>query len=308
MNPDEFEGIAMQVFRLQASLNPVYKEYLQLIKQSPESISSIGDIPYLPISLFKTHRVSCSGSDPQAIFSSSGTTSSDRSKHYIDDLDWYEQVTKAAFEHTYGSISDWKFLALLPGYASESSLVHMVSHFVSLGREGGGFILEDPDRLQAELSHADEKTMLIGVSHAFMDLANMETKATIVETGGMKGRGQEVTRQELHSRIQQKLGVPKVHSEYGMTELMSQAWSQGDGVFSCPPWMRVRTRDIYDPFFETDKLVTGGIDIIDLANLDSCAFISTDDLGVIEEDGFRVLGRFDQSDQRGCNLLLTDVT
>jgi hypothetical protein len=273
-------------------------------------------IPFLPVSFFKTHKIITGDFEEEVVFESSGTTGMETSKHYVVDAGLYQQSFTRGLELFYGDLSQYAVFALLPSYLERknSSLVYMVEKILlKSNRHMGGFFLNELEELKAQLLEAQRqglKIMLFGVTFALLDMAeNFPVNipdAIILETGGMKGRRKELTRMELHEKLCMGFGVDKIHSEYGMTELLSQAWSKGDGIFRCPPWMKVLIADTNDPlsFLETGR--TGGINIIDLANFHSCSFISTQDLGRVNEDGtFEVLGRFDNSDIRGCSLLAT---
>jgi len=310
-----FESLALQIFNLQANCNPVYKDFLTHLKITPSTITSLKEVPFLPIDFFKTHHVICGMQTPEKTFYSSGTTGQIRSNHYISDLSVYEKSFMKGFEQFYGPINDYCILALLPSYLENesSSLVYMTDHLIRLsGHTDSGFYLKNTDELVTKIKHLEDKTqktILLGVSYALLDLVEkypLKLKHTIVmETGGMKGRRKELTRDELHKILTSGFGVETIHSEYGMTELLSQAYSKGNGKFYCPPWMKVFIRDTYDPFSFLDAGKSGGINIIDLANINSCSFIETKDLGKINSDGsFEVSGRFDNSDIRGCNLLI----
>ncbi|OFX27692.1 MAG: acyl transferase [Bacteroidetes bacterium GWA2_31_9b] len=316
-NESDFESVALLVFKYQAKFNPVYKKYLNILKKDVSKIKSPIDIPFLPIDFFKTHRIITETNNPEKTFLSSGTTGMVRSNHFITDLSVYEKSFIKSFELFYGPITDFCILALLPTYLENesSSLVYMADHLIHLSKHPqSGFYLNNIDELAQKLQLLEKentKVLLIGVSYALIDLAEkfpLKLKNTIVmETGGMKGKRKELTRLELHNLLSQKLGVKSIHSEYGMTELLSQAYSKGDGKFFCPPWMKVFIRDTYDPFSFLEYGKSGGINIIDLANINSCSFIETKDLGKINLNGsFEVLGRFDYSDIRGCNLLIAE--
>jgi len=316
-NESDFESVALHVFKYQAKFNPVYKEYITILKKDVSKIKSTIDIPFLPIDFFKTHQIITGTNNPEKTFFSSGTTGMVRSNHFITDLSVYEKSFIKSFELFYDSITDYCILALLPTYLENesSSLVYMTDHLIRLSKHPqSGFYLNNIDELAQKLQLLDKENtqvLLIGVSYALIDLAEkfpLKLKNTIVmETGGMKGKRKELTRLELHNLLSQNLGVKSIHSEYGMTELLSQAYSKGDGKFFCPPWMKVFIRDTYDPFSFVDNGKSGGINIIDLANINSCSFIETKDLGKINPDrSFEVLGRFDYSDIRGCNLLIAE--
>ncbi len=316
-NENQFNDFAIKIFNYQAENNPVYKEYLFHLGVNISSIHSYQNIPFLPIEFFKTHQILTGAGDSEMIFYSSGTTGSQRSKHYIKDLAFYEKSFLKTFNRFYGDVDEYCILALLPTYLENesSSLVYMVNQLIQKsGHPESGFYLNNIETLASKLKDLDQsgqKVMLFGVSYALMDLAHqfpMQLSNTIIlETGGMKGTRKELTKNELHQFLAKKLGVEKIHSEYGMTELLSQAYSKGDGKFFTPPWMKILVRDTYDPFSYVQKGRSGGINIIDLANIHSCSFIETKDLGKINKDNsFEVLGRFDYSDIRGCNLLVAE--
>ncbi|HLT52593.1 MAG TPA: hypothetical protein VKZ97_01810 [Flavobacteriaceae bacterium] len=311
---EDFEKKALEVFRFQFENVPVYRSFCDLLYVHHSDVKSLKDIPFLPITFFKSHQVLIEGQNTETVFSSSGTTGQAVSKHHVSNLAIYEQSFTTGFKHFYGPIEDYTVLALLPSYLerSGSSLIYMAEQLIALSKqEKSGFYLHNLSELHTvleQLEQADKKTLLIGVSFALLDLAEkhpMQLRNTIVmETGGMKGRRKELIREELHDILKSGLGVKTIHSEYGMTELLSQAYSKGHGVFECPKWMQVVARDPEDALslLETNK--TGGLNIIDLANINSCAFIATQDLGKVNTDGtFEVLGRFDHSDIRGCNLM-----
>jgi phenylacetate-coenzyme A ligase PaaK-like adenylate-forming protein len=313
----DFEEQALKLFRFQATENPVYKEYMRILKVNPEEITHLKDIPFLPIDFFKSHKIVCGSEKTEKVFYSSGTTGMTRSNHYISNLSVYETSFIKGFELFYGPIADYCFLALLPTYLENesSSLVYMADHLIRMSNHPeSGFYLKNTEELISKIKDLEEKgqkTILLGVSYALLDIAEkypMQLKNTIVmETGGMKGKRKELTRSELHSILKSGFGVKTIHSEYGMTELLSQAYSNGEGTFFCPPWMKVIIRDTYDPFSFLEYGKSGGINIIDLANINSCSFIETKDLGKINSDGsFEVSGRFDNSDIRGCNLLVVE--
>lgn len=314
-DPDTFEHLALKTFQRQYEANPVYREYCDHLRIRPGSISDASRIPHLPIQFFKQRKVYCGEAEPEIIFSSSGTTGQITSKHYVSDLAIYEESFRRGFELFYGPVTDYRVLALLPSYLERqgSSLVYMAEDLIKAsGHEESGFYLHDLQKLSEQLRSLEaggKKTLLIGVSFALLDLAEkfpLNLEHTIVmETGGMKGRRKELVREELHQQLRKGLGVQTIHSEYGMTELLSQAYSQGDGIFHCPPWMKVYSRDPEDPFCRQEYGRNGGLNITDLANQDSCAFIATQDLGRVYANGsFEVLGRFDHADIRGCNLMV----
>ncbi|MBL3655619.1 acyl transferase [Fulvivirga sediminis] len=311
---ENFESVALKMFRYQAEYNEVYKNYVQTLGVKVGNVSSLKEVPFLPISMFKTQKVVTGDWDQEVVFQSSGTTGQVNSKHYVYDVDLYLKNTEKIFEYFYGPLSDFHFLALLPSYLERegSSLVLMAEYFIKRsGSKKSGFFLNDFESLLAQLKNINDgrKIVLLGVSFALLDLAEELSPnlsgVTVMETGGMKGRKKELVREELHSIYKDKFNIREVHSEYGMTELMSQAYSKGEGMFNTPPWMKVLLRDFNDPFDYHTVKNTGGINIIDLANIHSCAFIETQDIGRrIEGKGFEVIGRFDNSDIRGCNLMV----
>lgn len=314
-NDQEFEQKALEVFRYQFEHNSVYRSFCDLLYKHPSDITSLEEIPFLPISFFKTHEVVSSQKETQALFTSSGTTGSITSKHHVKDLSLYETSFQKGFTQAYGAIEEYVVLALLPSYLERkgSSLVYMVDHLIQASlHKDSGFYLDDYFALSEKLKRLDafgKKILLIGVSFALLDLVenhSFSLKNTIVmETGGMKGKRKEMIREELHQILSKGFGVSQIHSEYGMTELLSQAYSKGNGVFTTSPWIKVFTRDPEDPLTILPPSKTGGLNIIDLANIYSCAFIATQDLGTIHPDGsFSILGRFDHSDIRGCNLMV----
>ncbi|MFD1314973.1 acyl transferase [Namhaeicola litoreus] len=311
----EFEHTAIEVFKIQAVQNPVYHNFIKLLGVNPTKVNSIAQIPFLPISFFKTENIVSSTKLPELVFTSSGTTGTEQSKHFVSDIQLYKDSFTCGFNHFYGSPADFTFLALLPGYLERtgSSLIYMMKDLIMLsGTPESGFYLNDHEKLAriiTELESKNRKTILIGVSFALLDFIenyHFNLQNTIVmETGGMKGRRKELVREELHGLLKKGFGVNQIHSEYGMTELLSQAYSKGEGRFYCPPWMKVSIRDTEDPLSLLPKGKSGGINVIDLANLNSCSFIATQDLGKTYEDGsFEILGRFDNSDIRGCNLMV----
>ena len=311
----EFEQLAIQIFKHQFENNRVYRSFCDLLYKHPSEVKTILDIPFLPIQFFKTREVLSSKKPVKITFTSSGTTGSETSKHHVTDLSIYEQSFTKGFEHFYGKIEDYVILGLLPSYLERegSSLVYMVDSMIKISNHPeSGFYLNNLSELKDTLTKVDsegKKVLLIGVSFALLDLVEthqFNLKNTIVmETGGMKGRRKEIIRTELHNILKKGFGVAQIHSEYGMTELLSQAYSKGEGVFTCPPWMKVLTRDTEDALTIQESGKTGGLNIIDLANVNSCAFIATQDLGKTNLDGsFEVIGRFDNSDIRGCNLMV----
>ncbi|MEM1320466.1 MAG: acyl transferase [Bacteroidota bacterium] len=311
-----FDELALQVFRYQASYNPLYAKYLTMLSVEPEKVSQIHQIPFLPIELFKCYQIVSDDWTEEMVFESSGTTGSQPSRHFIRDLEHYKKISEQAFEKHYGPVENHCILALLPAYLERqgSSLVYMVDHFIQLSNYAeSGFFLYNTAALLERVAHCQKEgipTLLIGVSFALLDLAEAHptnlTGITVMETGGMKGRRKEITRTELHQQLQSAFGLSQIHSEYGMTELLSQAYSKGQGRFLPANSMRILTRELNDPFYLQAPNRRGGLNIIDLANLDSCSFIATEDQGIVYEDGsFEVLGRLDYSELRGCNLMLS---
>ncbi|GAB3290937.1 long-chain-fatty-acid--protein ligase [Hymenobacter tenuis] len=314
------EAAALQLFRYQAQHCPPYAAYLAALGRDLSHVSRVEDIPFLPIEFFKTHevRTDAAGWEPQETFLSSGTTQQQRSHHYVRDPHLYRQHAARIFEHYYGPLSGWTVLALLPSYLEQgnSSLVAMVEYFAQqTGQQQPAFFLHDHAALVQALGEvkqdASRKVLLIGVSYALLDFADAYAGRpellglTVLETGGMKGRRREMIRQELHAELKQAFGPDGIHSEYGMTELLGQAYSFGDGRFHAPPQLRVLLREPSDPFSVSATRSSGAINVIDLANVDSCAFIETKDLARMHPDGsFEVLGRLDNSDIRGCNQMV----
>jgi hypothetical protein len=311
-----FEHVALQVFRFQYHSNAIYKSYCDVLKKTPDYVDAIADIPFLPISFFKTHNVTSSSySMIPLVFESSGTTGQQPSRHAVPDAAIYQRSFRQAFALFYGPVQDYCILGLLPSYLERqhSSLVYMVADLVQESRHpDSGFYLYDFDRLAETLERLEkkeQKTLLIGVTFALLDFAekhSLPLKHTILmETGGMKGRKQELLREEVHAVLKKSFSVPAIHSEYGMTELLSQAYARRDGRFCAPPWMRVLIREEDDPLSAGQQSGSGGISIIDLANIWSCAFIATEDVGKKHGDGsFEVLGRLDTAEIRGCSLLV----
>lgn len=313
--PQEFNACAIEIFHFQHHHNPVYRQFIRELGIEPGDIRHYQDIPFLPVSFFKTQRVYTGDRSPVITFASSRTTGSVPALHRIADMALYEKSITQCFELFYGPVSRYCLLALLPSYVErdDSSLVHMAG--VLIRRSGhpiSGFYLDDFRKLVQTLKYlkkSRQQTILLGVSFALLDLIESHPVIfpglIVMETGGMKGRRKEMIREELHERLCTGFGVDTIHSEYGMTELLSQAYSQGQGTYRCPPWMSVLVRDINDPLSLADQNQTGGINIIDLANIYSCSFIATEDLGRVKSGGsFEVIGRFDNSDIRGCNLLV----
>lgn len=311
--------MALEIFRMQYDQNDIYKKYVHSLKIVPGDIDSIEKIPFLPISFFKTHEVTTTTFKPEIIFESSGTTGENTSRHLVKSLSLYRRSFTKTFSLFYGNPKQWCILGLLPGYLERknSSLVAMVNDLIQKSENPfSGFYLHDHEKLYQAIVHnelSQQPTLLIGVTFSLLDFAEKYSiklkHTTVIETGGMKGRREEITREEVHRFLRKKLGISTIHSEYGMTELLSQAYSKGNGLFHCPPWMRILIREYNDPFAITAKTgarntTTGLINIIDLANLYSCCFIATDDVGKLyKDDSFEVLGRRDASDLRGCSLL-----
>ncbi len=312
----EFKNLALEIFNYQYSNNVIYNEFCNHLKIITKQVTEIEHIPFLPIEFFKSHTIKTGEFKEQQIFLSSGTTGENQSQHYVKDLSVYEKSYLIAFQHFYGNIEGYCILALLPSYLERegSSLIYMTEDLIRKSKNSeSGFFLDNHSEMIEILNKNVknyQKTLLIGVSFALLDLAEKNqidlSDVIIMETGGMKGRRKELTRTELHNIYKKSFNVNEVHSEYGMTELLSQAYSKGNGVFQTPPWMEVLIRDINDPFTSLEDNKTGGVNIIDLANIDSCSFIATQDLGKkVSSDKFEVLGRFDNSDLRGCNLLIS---
>ena len=308
-----FENPALELFRFQYNKNPVYQAYVNALRVDPGSVNSIEKIPFLPIHFFKSHEIKTTEFDPEVIFESSGTTGSINSRHLVKDKNWYTEVFTSIFEKNYGPISGYCILGLLPSYLerNNSSLVYMVNSLMEKSNHPqSGFYLDEYEKLfnvLSELEKQGQKTLLIGVTFGLLDFAekySLDLKNTIImETGGMKGRRDEMIREDVHGILKKAFDIPVIHSEYGMTELLSQAYSKGDGIFKTPPWMRVLVRDDEDPLLKKQS-GNGLINIIDLANIYSCCFIATDDIGKLYTDGsFEVMGRMDGSDLRGCSLL-----
>lgn len=310
-----FNALALKIFKLQAQNCNVYREYIFHLGIDADEISEITQIPFLPISFFKSHSVLSSTAPVEITFSSSGTTGMVQSSHHVTDVKLYEQSYLQAFTEFYGDVTEYCFLALLPSYQqrSGSSLIYMVNDLIEKSEhpQSGYFLYNHDELLQTllDLQSKKQKTVLIGVTYALLDfIENFDIdfpELIVMETGGMKGKRKEMVREELHEQLTKGFGVKTIHSEYGMTELLSQAYSLGEGIFNCPNWMKVLIRDTNDPLSLIPNGRTGGINVIDLANINSCSFIATQDLGRINSDqSFEVLGRFDNADIRGCNLLV----
>lgn len=311
---NQFEKLSLEIFKFQYENNRVYRKFSDLLKKDPGNISSTKEIPFLPIEFFKSKEIVSSSKMPEITFTSSGTTGMERSEHQVTDLSLYEKSFRKAFHHFYGDIKNYCVLALLPSYLERegSSLIYMAADLIKASENpDSGFYLNDLEKLSDKLEQLDrsgQKILLIGVSFALLDLVEMRKfslqNTIIMETGGMKGRRKEMIRKELHSILCAGFGVETIHSEYGMTELLSQAYSDGNGVFQFPNWMSILIRDPEDPLRFLPDGKTGGINVIDLANINSCSFIATQDLGKMTREGAEILGRFDNSDIRGCNLLV----
>jgi len=314
-NETAFEQNALAIFRHQAANCVVYRDYIGYLNIDPSSITDYRKIPFLPISFFKNHEVLSNNSKPEIVFSSSGTTGQTTSRHLVSDVKIYEQSFNLAFQQFYSNPKDICILALLPSYLERegSSLIYMVDDLLKQSQHPkSGYFLHDLEKLYQtlqEVKKAKQKTILIGVTYALLDFVEQYQldfpELIVMETGGMKGKRKEMVREELHQILTTGFGVSHIHSEYGMTELLSQGYSYGDGIFNCPPWMKILLRDTSDPLSLIADKQSGGINVIDLANINSCSFIATQDLGKIYPDGsFEVLGRFDNADIRGCNLLV----
>lgn len=312
---DDFLHHALRIFKFQYTNNPVYKAFCSYLNTDPNAVQTLEQIPFLPIEFFKSKSVLSSTDAAEITFTSSGTTGSETSKHHVTDLSLYEESYLKAFNHFYGDIKDYCVLALLPSYLERtgSSLIYMADDLIKKSKHPkSGFFLNEYQQLYkllVELQKTDTKILIIGVSFALLEFTEQYQlglkNAVVMETGGMKGRRKEIVRQELHELLSKGFGVPHIHSEYGMTELLSQAYSKGNGVFDCPSWMKILVRDTEDPLTYLKNGKSGGINVIDLANINSCSFIATQDLGKINHDGtFEIIGRFDNSDVRGCNLMV----
>ena len=316
-NRSDFSSLALAVFDWQYHHNTVYQEFCNYLRKTPKNVKQLTEIPFLPISFFKSKSIITANGKVQQTFTSSGTTGSEVSKHLVTDLSIYEQSFRKGFAHFYDDIQNYAVLALLPSYLERegSSLIYMAEDMIRQSAHAdSGFYLHNLAELAEKIYRLEEEKqpiLLIGVSFALLDLVekySFDLQHTIVmETGGMKGRRKEMIRAELHQILQKGFGVEVIHSEYGMTELLSQAYSKGNGIFECPPWMDILIRDTEDPLTIIPDGKAGGINIIDLANINSCAFIATQDLGRKYPNGqFEIIGRFDDADIRGCNLLLLE--
>jgi Acyl-protein synthetase, LuxE len=315
-NANDFERVAMRVFHYQSEHNAVYAQYLKYLGVTPHTITTVNAIPFLPVELFKSHTILSNDCSTEITFTSSSTTNTGQSTHYVHSVNVYETSFNTAFKLFYGAASNYTILALLPSYQARegSSLIYMVDNLIQQSNDArSGYFLNENETLYntlQELIASNTPTLLIGVSYALLDFIEIYTlppnsNVIVMETGGMKGKRKELTKEELHSMLKQGFNVNAIHSEYSMTELLSQAYSTGNGMYNCPPWMRVLIRDTNDYKQLQPYNKTGGVNIIDLANLYSCAFIATQDLGKLNPNtSFEILGRFDNSDIRGCNLLV----
>lgn len=304
INETSFDEFALQAFDYQYNQCELYKDYSNYLKKTPKNVKKIEEIPFLPIEFFKSHVIKSGEWATEKVFKSSGTTSSNRSNHHVKSVDFYHQNTKKIFENTFGNLSDYVLIALLPSYQQQgdSSLISMVDFFMNFTKKESGYFLEEtlPTHIEAE------NLLLIGVSYALLDCSPIKIiskNPVIMETGGMKGRKKEMTRLELHTALKNKFGQAKIWSEYGMTELLSQAYGE-NGTFCFPNWADVLVREVEDPLCYVKNGKTGGMNIIDLANIHTCCFIETKDLGKKSENNFQIIGRFDNSDIRGCNLMI----
>lgn len=311
----DFERLSLNIFNHQVEYCEVYGRFVNHLGVDPSRVKNSDQIPFLPIEFFKNHRIVSGKAETTEIFSSSGTTGMTQSKHYVSDISIYKNSYRKAFELFYGDIRNYAILALLPSYLERggSSLIYMVDDLIAQsGNPLSGYFLYDHQRLEDTLNQLKKSgtpTLLIGVTYALLDFAKSRAlefpELIVMETGGMKGQRKEMLRTELHDILCKGFGVSEIHSEYGMTELLSQAYSKGKGKFNCPPWMKVKIRDTNDPMTLLEEGQTGGVNIIDLANINSCSFIASQDLGKrFKDESFEILGRFDNSDIRGCNLLV----
>ncbi len=312
---DEFASLALEMYRFHYKSNPVYQAFSKSLKRNPGNVNSLEEIPFLPVEFFKEHKIYAAPGEPEMIFTSTGTGGMGTSHHYVASLNLYRESFLKSFRMFYGDPSQYCILGLLPSYLERtgSSLVYMVDQLIRLSKHSqSGFFLYNQEELAEVLSELERKNqpaLLLGVTFALLDFAEkypVKLRNTIVmETGGMKGRRKELIRNEVHEILYRQFSIEAVHSEYGMTELLSQAYSKGKGVFSAPPWMRVFVRDPYDPLHLMGPEKSGGINIIDLANIWSCPFIATGDLGLLHDDGsFEIFGRMDQAEIRGCSMMV----
>jgi phenylacetate-coenzyme A ligase PaaK-like adenylate-forming protein len=313
VSPLNFNEKALELFQYQAQNNEIYQSYLQYLKVNPDEISNYTEMPFLPIDFFKKHVILTGTNTSQTYFSSSGTTGQVRSKHYVEDLKFYEDISRHIFEHSFGLLKDTVILALLPSYQENphSSLIYMIDSFMKVSKTGSAYIRPGKEGVDVIKEHIgnNENVVLFGVTYALLDLAEQFPsdfhQIKIIETGGMKGRRKEITREEFHETLKSRLKLDMVCSEYGMSELLSQAYSVTTDEYTSPPWMKVLTRELNDPFTSNTGKGSGGVNVIDLANVHSCAFIETRDIGIVtSENTFKILGRIDNSDLRGCSLLM----
>ncbi len=305
INEENFIDSSLAAFDYQYNSCDLYRDYCNYLKKTPKSVKSLNQVPFLPIEFFKNHAIKCGSWHESKIFKSSGTTATGRSEHYIRDINHYHNIARSGFEDIFGSLANYKIIAILPSYQSQgdSSLISMIDYFMKFSQSGSGYFLKEDLK---EVLMDSSKKLVVGVSYALLDLVEKKLEARnaiIMETGGMKGRRKEITRNELHESLKKGFKVDEIWSEYGMTELQSQAYGK-DGNFKFAGWAKCLIRDINDPFSYQAEDKTGGINIIDLANIDSCCFIETKDLGRLNNGSFEVLGRFDNSDIRGCNLMI----
>lgn len=318
VNESSFQELALEVFNYQYNSVNIYKQFCDGLKKNPSNVQSITEIPFLPVSFFKSNEIIAEGKKAEAVFESSGTTKSIPSKHFVADLKLYEKSFTKSFETFYGSVSKYVLLALLPSYLERknSSLIFMANSLIEQGgKNASGFFLNEYDKLYDMLDvlkTGNRKTILLGVTFALLEFADRYKidypDLIVMETGGMKGRSEERTREEVHTQMRTAFDVQHIHSEYGMTELLSQAYSKGEGKFFSPAWMKIFVRDVYEPSRFVSGGETGGVNIVDLANLYSCSFIATDDIGKINADGgFEILGRTDSAELRGCNLMVNEI-
>lgn len=305
-----FEDLALEVFTFQYENNSVYRKFCDLLNRAPGNVDTLEDVPFLPVEFFKDRMVlSMEFNETMTCFTSSGTTGSQVSKHYVPDLSLYDLSLFRGFQEFYGDHEGYEFFFLLPSYLerSGSSLIHMARRLhEASGSSRDPFYLDSTQRFREDLKKAERKVFLLGVTFALLDLASQDidlSNAIVMDTGGMKGRRKEIVREEVHAILQSGLHCGTIHSEYGMTELLSQAYSAKDGIFHCPSWMRLTLREMEDPLLVSDQLTSGGVNVIDLANVLSCSFLATQDIGRKSEKGMEILGRFDHSDIRGCNLM-----
>ncbi len=313
-SPIQFEDVALRIFKYQAEFVPVYAEFVKHLGIQPSQVERIEDIPFLPIEFFKSHQVSVPMDNSSIVFSSSGTTGTITSKHHVKDISLYEHSFNKTFELFYGDVSNYMVIALLPSYLERggSSLIYMCDQLIKNSKdERSGFYLNEFEKIKSIIQENEgfKKVLLIGVTYALLDFAEQFPFAMenciVMETGGMKGRRKEMLREEVHAILCEAFHISNVHSEYGMTELLSQAYSNGKGIFRTPPWMKILIRETQDPFAYQKFERSGGINIIDLANVHSCAFIASKDLGKqYADERFEVIGRFDDAEIRGCNLLV----